>query len=132
MPFFSPVFPLSRYLQRLPSLSDTCFPAIDGRNRGKDKRYILVHSSGVSGCRDFFNPLTYLDYLLLFEIDIATNSIPFWEDINGRLQRNELGEISRNFRISAATRIIKRDIRLQVKFEARIVNRDVKNESRIN
>lgn len=37
-----------------------------------------------------------------------------------------------NFRISAATRIIKRDIRLQVKFEARIVNRDVKNESRIN
>lgn len=132
MPFFSPVFPLSRYLQRLPSLSDTCFPAIDGRNRGKDKRYILVHSSGALGCRDFFNPLTYLDYLLLFEIDIATNSIPFWEDINGRLQRNELGEISRNFRISAATQIIKRDIRLQVKFEARIVNRDVKNESRIN
>lgn len=37
-----------------------------------------------------------------------------------------------NFRISTATRIIKRDIRLQVKFEARIVNRDVKNESRIN
>lgn len=37
-----------------------------------------------------------------------------------------------NFRISAAARIIKRDIRLQVKFEARIVNRDVKNESRIN
>lgn len=37
-----------------------------------------------------------------------------------------------NFRISAATRIIKRDIRLQVKFEARIVNRDVKNKSRIN
>lgn len=37
-------FPLSRYLQRLPSLSDTCFPAIDGRNRGKDKGYIrLVH-----------------------------------------------------------------------------------------
>lgn len=127
MPFFSPVFPLSRYLQRLPSLSDTCFPAIDGRNRGKDKRYILVHSSGASGCRDFFNPLTYFDYLLLFEIDIATNSIPFWEDINGRLQRNW-----ENFRISAATRIIKRDIRLQVKFEARIVNRDVKNESRIN
>lgn len=31
-----------------------------------------------------------------------------------------------NFRISAATRIIKRDIRLQVKFEARIVNRIVK------
>lgn len=91
-----------------------------------------MHSSGASGCRDFFNPLTYLDYLLLFEIDIATNSIPFWEDINGRLQRNELGEISRNFRISAATQIIKRDIRLQVKFEARIVNRDVKNESRIN
>lgn len=136
MPFFSPF--LGIYSVYHPSATHV-FPQLMAAivERIKDT-FWCIRLSGASRCRDFFNPLTYLDYPLLLEIDIdahATKSIfPSGNGVSMQVGCNGtnwdkfhgISEFQQQHGLLNATFV------RRVTFEARIVSRDVKNESRIN